>query len=139
MYDLRLVTQALRAPRGLSWLTVLVFLCSSYCLLGLQTVLKLHPLFGCRCLYLPESAAGWSLSGQHAPIFLSLSSQSRWYFSQNLFKFSDLHSNKMKLFILEENQLKVLILYCVHFRFDFVCLTDTLVMTFQDWPQIHHA
>lgn len=97
MYDLRLVTQALRAPRGLSWLTVLVFLCSSYCLLGLQTVLKLHPLFGCRCLYLPESAAGWSLSGQHAPIFLSLSSQSRWYFSQNLFKFSDLHSNKMKL------------------------------------------
>lgn len=31
-------------------------------------VSKLHPLFGCRCLYLSESTAGWSHSGDSARV-----------------------------------------------------------------------
>jgi hypothetical protein len=70
MCVLWLVVQFLRAPRvQVSWL------CWSSCgapnLFGAHNpssirVPKLHQLFGCRCLYLSESAAaGWSLSGDN--------------------------------------------------------------------------
>ena len=49
-----------QSPKGPGYLTLLVFLWSSYHLLGLQTFLLFHmslqtpPLFGCGCLYLSQ-------------------------------------------------------------------------------------
>jgi hypothetical protein len=74
-----LVVQTLRDPKvQVSWLCssscgVLFFFgaCnpSSYSSLRLP---KLHPMFGCRCLYLSESAEVWSLSEDNMLLFASI-------------------------------------------------------------------
>jgi hypothetical protein len=76
MYALWLVVQTLRFPQG-SRLADSVGLPVGFLSPSAHNpsfhhsirVLKLHPLFGCGCLYLSESAAGWSiLRGQHTPV-----------------------------------------------------------------------
>jgi hypothetical protein len=68
------------SPKGPGYMTLLIFLWSSYPLqvcspssyspLGLS---ELHLLFNCRCLHLSESAAGWSLSEDSLARYLSAS------------------------------------------------------------------